>query len=89
MIVTYASYLTDCLKGFGSRLTTYEQNEILDYPNIWFLGLDGKKIHAVQGATQNGGYDDENGSYVKVVQLVSTSEILTLTYTFDVDIICG
>nr|XP_039274690.1 dual specificity tyrosine-phosphorylation-regulated kinase 2-like isoform X1 [Styela clava] len=56
-----------CMKGFGSRLTTYEQNEILDYQDIWFLGLEGKKIHGVQGASQNGGYDDENGSYVKVL----------------------
>ena len=47
-------------------MTTYEQSEILDYPDIWFLGLEGKKIHGVQGAAQNGGYDDENGSYVKV-----------------------
>lgn len=56
-----------CIKGFGSRLTTYEQNEILDYQDIWFLGLEGKKIHGVQGAQQNGGYDDDNGSYVKVL----------------------
>lgn len=50
-------------------MTTYEQNEILDYNEVWFLGLEGKKIHGVQGAALNGGYDDENGSYVKVRKL--------------------
>ncbi|XP_076817483.1 dual specificity tyrosine-phosphorylation-regulated kinase 2-like isoform X1 [Clavelina lepadiformis] len=57
----------ESIKAFGSRLTTFEQSEILDYPDIWFLGLDGKKVQGVQGASQNCGYDDENGSYIKVL----------------------
>jgi hypothetical protein len=36
------------------------------YPEIWYLGLDSRKIHGEEGAPQNGGYDDENGSYHKV-----------------------
>ena len=36
------------------------------YPEIWYLGLDARKIHGEEGAPQNGGYDDENGSYNKV-----------------------
>ena len=59
-------YFAECLRSFGSRLTTFEQKEILDYNEVWFLGLDGRKIEGVQGAPQNCGYDDENGSYIKV-----------------------
>ena len=44
----------------------FEQTEAQDYPEIWYLGLDAKKIEGVQGAAQNNGYDDDNGSYLKV-----------------------
>nr|XP_002121895.4 dual specificity tyrosine-phosphorylation-regulated kinase 4 isoform X1 [Ciona intestinalis] len=57
----------EAVKVFGSRLTTFEQSEIVDYNDIWFLGLDGKKVQGVHGASQNCGYDDENGSYIKVL----------------------
>lgn len=36
------------------------------YPEIWYLGLDACKIHGEEGLSQNGGYDDDNGSYNKV-----------------------
>ncbi len=39
----------------------------MEYNEIWFLGLDAKKIDAVPGGAQNSGYDDDNGSYVKVM----------------------
>jgi serine/threonine protein kinase len=55
------------LKVFKDKLTPYEQKEILEYPEIWFLGLEGEKIEGVPGAPQNCGYDDENGSYHKVL----------------------
>lgn len=58
--------LAEALKLYGSRLTAYERLEIEHYPEIWFLGLDARKIHGEEGAPQNGGYDDENGSYHKV-----------------------
>lgn len=58
--------LTEALRLYGSRLTAYERLEIEHYPEIWFLGLDARKIHGEEGAPQNGGYDDENGSYHKV-----------------------
>lgn len=57
----------ECLKQFRHRLTIFEQSEILDYPDVYFLGLDAKKIDGVQGQSQNNGYDDENGSYLKVM----------------------
>ena len=39
---------------------------MLDFSQVWYLGLDAKKIEAAQGAAQNNGYDDESGSYIKV-----------------------
>lgn len=53
----------EALKYYGSRLTEYERIEVEEYPEIWYLGLDACKIH---GDPQNGGFDDDNGSYNKV-----------------------
>ncbi len=39
----------------------------MEYNEVWFVGLDAKKVEAVPGATQNSGYDDDNGSYIKVM----------------------
>ena len=58
--------ISDALKLYRGKLTAFEQTEILDYPEIWFLGLEAKKIEGVPGGAQNNGYDDENGSYIKV-----------------------
>jgi hypothetical protein len=57
---------TEALKLYGSRLTQYERSEITEYPQVWYLGLDACKIHCEEGGAQNGGYDDDNGSYHKV-----------------------
>lgn len=57
---------TEALKYYGNRLTEYERTEISNYPEIWYLGLDSCKIHGDKSLSQNGGYDDENGSYNKV-----------------------
>ena len=57
---------TEALKLYRSKLSAFEQTEILDYPEIYFLGLEAKKIEGVPGGAQNNGYDDENGSYIKV-----------------------
>ena len=40
---------------YVDKLTTFEQAEILDFPEVWFLGLDGKKIEGVPGAPTNNG----------------------------------
>ncbi|XP_005989339.2 dual specificity tyrosine-phosphorylation-regulated kinase 4 isoform X2 [Latimeria chalumnae] len=58
---------TDVLKFYKSRLTEYEQEEVLNYAEVWFYGLDAKKINGVPGAQHNSGYDDEQGSYIKVL----------------------
>jgi len=62
-------FITEALKLYRGKLTAFEQTEILDYPEIWFLGLEAKKIEGEPGSAQNNGYDDENGSYIKVQHL--------------------
>ncbi|XP_028411896.1 dual specificity tyrosine-phosphorylation-regulated kinase 4-like isoform X2 [Dendronephthya gigantea] len=57
-----------CIKTFGDKLTTFEQAEILDYPEVWFLGLEATKIEGTPGSPCNNGYDDEHGSYKRVTR---------------------
>ena len=54
------------LRLYGGKLTEYEQQEVLNYPQIYFVGQNSKKRQGVIGGAQNGGYDDEHGSYVEV-----------------------
>lgn len=58
---------TEALKHFQDRLTEFEQEEIMDFPEIWFMGLGSQKIEGSQGTPQNSGYDDEHGSYIRVL----------------------
>uniref|UniRef100_A0A672STH4 dual-specificity kinase n=1 Tax=Sinocyclocheilus grahami TaxID=75366 RepID=A0A672STH4_SINGR len=60
-------FQTAALKRFQNQLTEFEKEEIMDYSEIWYLGLDTKKIEGSQGSPQNSGYDDEHGSYLKVL----------------------
>lgn len=48
-------------------MTDYEKQEIEKYSEIWYLGLDSCKINAKPGTVLNCGYDDDNGSYNKVI----------------------
>ncbi|KAL1123993.1 hypothetical protein AAG570_001763, partial [Ranatra chinensis] len=57
----------EALKYYGGRMTEYERTEVQKYKEIWYLGLDACKIHGEEGISQNGGYDDDNGSYNKVL----------------------
>ncbi|XP_050728116.1 dual specificity tyrosine-phosphorylation-regulated kinase mbk-2-like isoform X2 [Eriocheir sinensis] len=57
----------EALKSYGDLLTEYERREIEAYPDVFYLGVDARKIHGEEGAQLNGGYDDENGSYNKVM----------------------
>ena len=61
-----ADPVTEALKLYRARLTAFEQQEILDYPEVWFLGLEAKKLDGTTNASQNNGYDDESGSYIRV-----------------------
>lgn len=52
----------DVLKQFDGFLTKYEQNEILDYNEIFFFGLKAKKIQP-DSTLANYGYDDDRSDY--------------------------
>jgi hypothetical protein len=45
-----------------AKLSTFEHHEIFNYPEVYFVGPNAKKIHGVIGGPNNNGYDDENGS---------------------------
>lgn len=57
----------EALLYYGNRLSTYERTEVTQYRDIWYLGLNASKIEYDEGVGQNGGYDDETGSYIKVM----------------------
>ncbi|KAM4618667.1 dual specificity tyrosine-phosphorylation-regulated kinase 4 [Polymixia lowei] len=57
----------ETLKNFQERLTEFEQEEIMDYAEVWFLGLGSQKIEGSLGTPQNSGFDDEHGSYIRVL----------------------
>ncbi|XP_078510336.1 dual specificity tyrosine-phosphorylation-regulated kinase 4 isoform X2 [Lissotriton helveticus] len=71
----------DALKHFKNHLTAYEQNEILGYSEIWFLGLDARKIDGVSDTENSSSYDDEQGTYITVLRdhLAYRFEVLDLT----------
>ena len=57
----------EAIRECGHLLTMFEKKEILEYPEIWFVGGESKKIEGIPGSSQNSGYDDDNGSYIKVL----------------------
>lgn len=70
--------VAEALKNFKDRMTEFEQEEIMDYAEIWFLGAGSQKIEGSQGTPQNSGYDDEHGSYVRVRWVVCHNHIIVL-----------
>ncbi|OCT87492.1 hypothetical protein XELAEV_18021186mg [Xenopus laevis] len=54
------------MKQYMQKLTAFEHHEIFNYPEIYFLGPNAKKRQGVIGGSNNGGYDDDQGSYVQV-----------------------
>ncbi|XP_027790614.1 dual specificity tyrosine-phosphorylation-regulated kinase 3 isoform X1 [Marmota flaviventris] len=54
------------LKQYKHHLTAYEKLEIINYPEIYFVGPNAKKRHGVVGGPNNGGYDDADGAYIHV-----------------------
>ncbi|KAE8615516.1 hypothetical protein XENTR_v10008539 [Xenopus tropicalis] len=54
------------MKQYMQKLTAFEHHEIFNYPEIYFLGPNAKKRQGVIGGPNNGGYDDDQGSYVQV-----------------------
>ncbi|CAI5447252.1 unnamed protein product [Caenorhabditis angaria] len=57
----------DAVQTFGAKLVPFEKNEIYNYTRVYFVGSHAKKQAGVIGGANNGGYDDENGSYQLVV----------------------
>jgi len=58
-----------CLRHHRDALNEYEQSEVLEYPQVWFLGAAAGKVRGVPGpagAANNHGYDDERGDYLSV-----------------------
>lgn len=53
----------EALDKFRRQLTTYEQTEILDYPQVYFVAPLARKIQAAEGKGPNFGFDDEKGRY--------------------------
>lgn len=58
---------TEALKFFKNQLSPYEQSEILGYSELWFLGLEAKKLNVIPEKFSKTSFDDEHGSYVKVL----------------------
>nr|XP_056718294.1 dual specificity tyrosine-phosphorylation-regulated kinase 4 [Euleptes europaea] len=57
----------EALKHFKNQLTLYEQREIKEYRELWYLGLGAKKIEGYTDAENNNSYDDDHGSYKKIL----------------------
>lgn len=59
-------YLTadQAVKLYGGKLTDFEQQEVHGFPQVYFVGQHAKKRQGVLGGPQNGGYDDEAGTYL-------------------------
>ncbi|MBZ3889750.1 Dual specificity tyrosine-phosphorylation-regulated kinase 4, partial [Sciurus carolinensis] len=57
----------EALKSFKSQLSPYEQSEILGYTELWFLGLDAEKLNVAPEKFSKTSFDDEHGSYLKVL----------------------
>jgi len=53
---------------FQHRLNAFERQEIVHYPEVWYVGLDSHKVVGdPDNLSHNHGYDDDNGSYIKVL----------------------
>uniref|UniRef100_A0A8C9VM16 dual-specificity kinase n=1 Tax=Scleropages formosus TaxID=113540 RepID=A0A8C9VM16_SCLFO len=57
----------EALKYFKDRLTEFEQEEILDYSEIWYLRVYAKKSEPSRSITESSRNDEEDDSYIKVL----------------------
>ena len=52
----FENYFSVAINHYGDKMSSFEQSqEIRDFPDVWFLGLEAKKIEGVPGAPQNNG----------------------------------
>ncbi|XP_068443106.1 dual specificity tyrosine-phosphorylation-regulated kinase 2 [Clinocottus analis] len=54
------------MKQFMSKMSAMEHHEVFSYPEVYFVGPNSKKRSGVMGGANNGGYDDDQGSYIHV-----------------------
>jgi len=52
------------MKMYGDRLTNYEQQELLSFAQIYFVGSATKKSDATQSGENNDGFDDSHNAYI-------------------------
>ncbi|XP_059805996.1 dual specificity tyrosine-phosphorylation-regulated kinase 2-like [Hypanus sabinus] len=55
---------TQAMKLHMHKLTSFEHQEIFNYPEIYFMGLNAKKRQGVIGGSNNCGYDDDHAAYI-------------------------
>ncbi|XP_060701403.1 dual specificity tyrosine-phosphorylation-regulated kinase 2-like [Hemiscyllium ocellatum] len=55
---------TQAMKMHMHQLSSYEHQEIFNYPEIYFMGLNAKKRQGVVGGSNNCGYDDDQAAYI-------------------------
>lgn len=70
-VLSDSSPTTVALKNFQDQLTSLEQKEILEFPEIWYLGLGAEKMEDFQETEENSedtssSYDDAKGIYIPV-----------------------
>ncbi|XP_075900352.1 dual specificity tyrosine-phosphorylation-regulated kinase 2 isoform X2 [Nelusetta ayraudi] len=54
------------MKQFMSKMSSFEHHEVFSFPEVYFVGPSAKKRPGVMGGANNGGYDDDQGSYIQV-----------------------
>ncbi len=65
-VVKFPMKPSKALKLFLNQLSDYEKGEMLDYQEVYFLGLQAQKIHGTPKNEFNYGFDDDKGDF-KVV----------------------
>lgn len=56
----------EAVRQYASKLSPYELMEIVEYPEVYFVGHTAKKIRGTPNAANNHGYDEESGDYLLV-----------------------
>ena len=51
----------------NQNITSWEREEVTHYDKVFFYGPKARKIDAAKGQPYNNGFDDESGSYIKVL----------------------
>jgi len=54
------------MKAYSDRLTNYEQQELLSYAQIYFVGSATKKSDASYSGENNEGFDDAQNAYIVI-----------------------